>query len=71
MDFKAFTDQLLAASISTQDIAEALGVQQNTVLRARMDPANPNSRNAPSGWEGKLRALALERGHQLLDLGSG
>lgn len=68
MDFKAFTDQLLAANVTAQTIADELGVSRNTVLRARMDVSSPNSRSAPPGWEDKLRALAAERAAELKKL---
>jgi hypothetical protein len=63
VDFKAFTDQLLAANVTAQDIADVLGVSRNTVLRARME--GPNSRPAPPDWEPKLKGLAKERAAEL------
>lgn len=66
MDFKAFTDQLLAANVTAQDIADTLGVSRNTVLRARME--GENARPAPRDWEPKLKALAAERAKDLAKL---
>ena len=68
MTFKEFTDRLLASNVSTADMAEALGVTQSTVLRARMDQSNRNARNAPPDWEPKLRELARQRSLELADL---
>lgn len=69
MNFKEFTDRLLAASVTAQDIADAIGVSKNTVLRARME--GPNARPAPPGWESKLRDLAASRAADLSELASG
>lgn len=66
MDFKAFTDELLAQNITAQDIADTLGVSRNTVLRARME--GPNSRPAPGEWKPKLQQLALARAAHLSEL---
>lgn len=63
MDFKAFTDRLFAANVTAQDVADALGVSRNTVLRARMEGGQ--TRPAPKDWESKLRALAAERAADL------
>lgn len=71
MDFKAFTDQLLAANVSTSDMAEVLGVTQSTVLRARMDPTNKHARNPPPDWDPKLRELARQRSVELARLADG
>lgn len=68
MDFKEFTDRLLAANVTAQDIADELGVSRNTVLRARMDDSSPNARSAPPNWEARLRALAAERAADLASL---
>jgi orotate phosphoribosyltransferase-like protein len=65
MDFKEFTDRLLAANVTAQTIADELGVSRNTVLRARMDVSSPNARSAPTGWQDKLRRLAADRAGEL------
>jgi hypothetical protein len=69
MSFKEFTDRLLAANVTAQDIADAIGVSKNTVLRARME--GPNARPAPPDWEPKLRDLAASRASDLSELASG
>lgn len=68
MDIKALTDELLAANITVQDMADACGVSRNTILRARMDPSNPNARTPQPEWEPKLRALAKQRGTKLVQI---
>lgn len=51
------------ANYRAVDIAEALGVSANLVLRARM--TGPQHRNPPKGWEAKLKELALARAREL------
>jgi hypothetical protein len=37
------------------------GVALNSVLLARMDPDNPNSRSAPADWQAVLARMARKR----------
>jgi hypothetical protein len=57
MDFKKATDELLA-SITHQELAEALGVSVATVRQARLTPAAKAHRNPPEGWQGAIKRLA-------------
>ena len=68
MQFKSATDRATGSCITLQDIAAATGVTESTIQRARMDPENPNARNAPSGWEKALAKLARARSGELLEL---
>jgi hypothetical protein len=68
VDFKAATDRATAACITLNDIADAMGVAQNTVARARMDPDGENARPAPAGWERALARLARKRMEELARL---
>lgn len=69
VDFKTFTDDLLAQNITAQDIADHLGVSRNTILRARME--GRNARPAPPEWEPRLRELAKARSANLARLAKG
>lgn len=67
MDFRAATDRLTDCA-TLADVARELDVAENTVARARMDPASPNARNAPDGWEAAVAKLARARAARLLAL---
>lgn len=58
----------LAEGITVAEQAQALGVSENTVFRARMDPSMPNARPAPSGWQRPLADLAERRAREFADL---
>jgi hypothetical protein len=62
MDYKTATDRL-AESVPLRDLAGALGVSHNTVVRARMD--GPNARPAPAGWQAAVVALARKWANDL------
>lgn len=68
MNFSMATDRATRASITLTDVALACKVSRNTVEKARMDPANPNSRPAPEGWRTCVARLCRERGMALLKL---
>lgn len=58
MDFKAATDQLTQRT-TLSEIAEACGVSENLVQRARM--TGEQSRAAPPNWREAIIQLAEER----------
>lgn len=64
MDYKEATDRLFAR-ITAADLAEELGVSQNAVARARLDPSTRDYRPPPRGWERAVAKLAGERAMQL------
>jgi hypothetical protein len=65
MDFVKATDRLMAAGVTLQEMAQALGVAHNTVRVARMDPESSSYRRPPAGWQAALGKLARERGREL------
>jgi hypothetical protein len=64
VDYKRATDRLFER-ITAEDLAAELGVSQNAVARARLDPATRGYRPSPTGWERGAARLARERIHQL------
>lgn len=67
MDYKDVTDRLLER-ITTTDLANELGVSQNAVARARLDPMTRDFRPPPSGWRAAVARLAGKRAAELLKL---
>ena len=67
MDFRAATDQLFAR-VTAADLAETIGVTQNSVARARVDSGSTAHRSPPPGWAGGVARLARERAAELLRL---
>lgn len=67
MEYKEATDRLLER-ITTADLASELGVSQNAVVRARLDPATRDYRPPPFGWQAAVARLAGERAARLLKL---
>lgn len=67
MDYKEATDQLFER-ITAADLAEELGVSQNAVARARLDPTTRDYRPPPTGWEAAIAQLAATRAATLLRL---
>lgn len=67
MDYKEATDRLLER-ITTADLASELGVSQNAIARARLDPTTRDFRPPPSGWQAAVARLAGERASRLLRL---
>lgn len=60
MDFKKATDELLA-SISHQELADAIGVSVATVRQARLSQDAAAHRTPPVGWESAVTALAQKK----------
>jgi hypothetical protein len=67
LDYKEATDRLLER-ITTADLADELGVSQNAIARARLDPTTRDFRPPPSGWQAAVARLAGERALRLLKL---
>jgi hypothetical protein len=67
MDYKEATDTLFLR-VTAADLAEELGVSQNAVARARLDPSTREYRPAPAGWETAVARLASQRAAELLKL---
>jgi hypothetical protein len=67
VDYKEMTD-LLFKRITAGDLATKLGVSQNGVARARLDPATRDYRPPPAGWQNAVAALAGERAQELMRL---
>jgi len=67
VDYKEATDRLLQR-ITTADLANELGVSQNAIARARLDPATRDFRPPPAGWQAAIARLASERASRLLKL---
>jgi hypothetical protein len=67
LEYKEATDRLLER-ITTADLASELGVSQNTIARARLDPATRDFRPPPSGWQEAVGRLADDRASRLLKL---
>lgn len=64
MDFRKATDALTTCPTMAQ-LADAMGVAENTIARARMDPASRNARTAPPGWQKAVAKLARKRARDL------
>lgn len=67
VDYKDATNRLLER-ITTADLARELGVSQNAIARARLDPATRDFRPPPSGWRAAVSRLAGEQASRLLAL---
>jgi hypothetical protein len=67
MSFRNASDRVTEC-VTFARLADTLGVAENTILRARMDPENPNARSAPEGWEKGIAWLARERAGDLVKL---
>lgn len=67
MDYKEATDRLLER-ITTADLATELGVSQNAIARARLDPTTRDFRPPPAGWRAAVARLAGERASRLMKL---
>ncbi len=68
MNFKNFTSRATATCITLADIAEACGVADNSIRRARLDPTTEAYRNPPPEWEKAVAKLARERAGDLVKL---
>jgi hypothetical protein len=67
VDYKEATDRLLER-ITTADLATELGVSQNAIARARLDPITRDFRPPPAGWRAAVARLAGERASRLMKL---
>ncbi|HYW07161.1 MAG TPA: hypothetical protein VE913_09410 [Longimicrobium sp.] len=67
MDYKQATDRLLER-VTAADLADELGVSQNAVARARLDPTTRDFRPPPSGWQAAVARMAGQRAAALLKL---
>jgi hypothetical protein len=67
VNYKEATDRLFER-ITAEDLAAELGVSQNAVARARLDPTTRGYRPPPPGWEGGAARLAGEFAAELLQL---
>ena len=67
MDYKEATDRLFER-ITAMDLAEELGVSQNAIARARLDPSTRDHRPPPVGWEAAAARLAEQRAMELMKL---
>jgi hypothetical protein len=62
MDFKTATDIL---GLSATEVAEAFGLQAQTIRQMRLAPDAPNHRSPPDGWQKVLARLAKIRRKEL------
>lgn len=67
MDYKEATDRLFER-ITAADLAEELGVSQNAVARARLNPTTRDYRPPPADWQAAVADLADARVKKLLEL---
>ncbi|HUF69813.1 MAG TPA: hypothetical protein VMM79_14310 [Longimicrobiales bacterium] len=67
MHFITATNRLTAKT-SLADLAREMGVSQNGVLQARLDPAAASYRRPPEGWQAVVARMARKRADDLLKL---
>lgn len=67
MDYKEATDRLFER-ITAADLAEELGVSQNAVARARLDPSTRDYRPPPAGWQVAVARLAAEHAAKMMQI---
>jgi hypothetical protein len=67
--YKDATD-LLFERITATDLAAELGVSQNAIARARLDPTTRDYRPPPAGWRKAVARLAARRVAALHELQS-
>jgi hypothetical protein len=67
VDYKEATDRLFER-ITAADLAEELGVSQNAVARARLEPTTRDYRPPAVGWQRAVARLAAKRAAELLTL---
>lgn len=67
MDYKQATDRLFER-VTAADLAQELGVSQNAIARARLDPATRDFRPPPALWKAAIARLAAKRAAALLAL---
>lgn len=69
MNFKEATDILTSAPTMTlAKVAEALGKDTHTIMRARME--GPNARTPPRDWQPVVAQLAREQAAALVEYAS-
>lgn len=62
MDFKTATDLL---GLPATELAEAFGLQPQTIRQMRLAPEAASYRSPPAAWEKVIVRLARERGREL------
>jgi len=62
MNFKTATDDL---GLPASELAEAFGLQPQTIRQMRLAPDSISFRNPPDGWQKVVARLAKERGKKL------
>lgn len=67
MDFKEASSRLTSGH-TLADIADATGMSEATVRRARLDPSSSAHRSPPADWKQAIIRLAEARIAQLTDL---
>jgi hypothetical protein len=67
MEYKEASDRLFER-ITAADLADELGVSQNAVARARLNPTTRDYRPPPAGWRLAMIRLAEARAAELLAL---
>jgi len=67
VDYKEATDRLFDR-ITAADLAHELGVSQNAVARARLDPSTRDFRPPPYEWKSAVIRIAERRAAELLRL---
>ena len=65
MDFKTATDLL---GLPATELAEAFGLQPQTIRQMRLAPGAASYRSPPAGWQNVIVRLARERGRELEQL---
>ena len=68
IDFKRASDRVAAARITLADMAKSVGVEHQTLRRARLDPESRSYREPPEGWEKAVAKLAQKRASDLIKL---
>lgn len=62
MDFRTATDLL---GLPAPELAEAFGLQPQTIRQMRLAPDAASYRSPPAGWQKVIVRLARERGREL------
>jgi hypothetical protein len=65
MDFRTATDLL---GLPATELAEAFGLQPQTIRQMRLAAGAASYRSPPAGWEKVIVRLARERGRELEQL---
>ncbi len=68
MDFKTASDRVTGACVTLDDIADAAGVSDSLIRRARLDPKGSSFRRPPDGWKKAIIKLANLRVMELINL---